>query len=154
MTLVLYMCYIVQNVCNGVVMSEIVRFGVSTMKDLLDKFDATIRKRNYPTRSKAIEDLMREAVVQNELSNDNSAIVGSIELIYNHHKRELLNKITDMQHDYQDIILSSQHVHLSHGSCYEIIVVRGEKRKAEMFAAKIKAIKGVRHGYLRLMKEE
>jgi CopG family transcriptional regulator, nickel-responsive regulator len=128
----------------------LVRFGVSIIKELLDKFDAVIRDQEYPTRSKALEDLMRRAVNEHKLTNDKTLVVGSIDMVYDHHKRELLNKLTDIQHDFQEIILSSQHIHLNHHNCFEIVIVKGEKGIIEKLAALIKAAKGVEHSSLRL----
>ena len=129
------------------------RFGVSIAKDLLDKFDAVIHDQEYPTRSKALEDLMRKAISEHKLTNDKTQVVGTIDMVYDHHKRELLNKLTDIQHDFQEIILSSQHIHLDHHNCFEIVIVRGEKGKIEKLAALIKAAKGVKHSSLRFASE-
>ncbi|MBN1823045.1 MAG: nickel-responsive transcriptional regulator NikR [Endomicrobiales bacterium] len=131
-------------------MSALIRFGVSIAKDLLEKFDAVISDQEYPTRSKAIEDLMRKAVDEHKLTDDKTVSVGSIDIIYDHHRRELLNKLTDIQHDFQETILSTQHIHLDHHNCFEIIVVKGEKGKIEKLASLIKSEKGVKHSQLRL----
>lgn len=131
-------------------MANLVRFGVSIAKDLLDKFDAVIRDQEYPTRSKALEDLMRTAANEHKLTDDKALVIGSIDIVYDHHKRELLNKLTDIQHDFQEIILSSQHIHLDHHNCFELVIVRGEKGRIEKLAALVKAGKGVKHSSLRL----
>jgi len=131
-------------------MSQLARFGVSIAKDLLDKFDAVIREQNYPTRSKAIEDFIRQTISDSAISKDTAEVVGSIDIVYDHHRREILNKLTDIQHDHQEIILSSQHIHLDHHNCFEIVIVKGEKQMIEKLAAQIKAVKGVKHSSLRL----
>ena len=131
-------------------MSTFIRFGVSVAKDLLDKFDAVIREQNYPTRSKAIEDFIRQTISDSEISKETTEVVGSIDIVYDHHKREILNKLTDIQHDHQQIILSSQHIHLDHHNCFEIVIVKGEKQMIEKLATQIKAVKGVKHSSLRL----
>lgn len=131
-------------------MPALVRFGVSLAKDLLDRFDAVIRAQNYPTRSKAIEDLITQAVNASELSKDTAEAVGSIDIVYDHHKRELLTRLTDIQHDHQEVILSVQHIHLDHHNCFEIVIVKGKKCVLEILAHKIKAIKGVKASSLRL----
>jgi len=128
----------------------LIRFGVSIEKDLLDKFDAVIRGRDYPTRSKAIEDFIRQAIIESEISKDTAEVVGSIDIVYDHHKREVLNKLTDIQHDFQDVILSSQHIHLNHHDCFEIVIVKGGKRMIEKLANRIKAAKGVKQSSLRI----
>jgi len=128
-------------------MPSLVRFGVSLEKDLLRKFDVHRKIKNYANRSEAIRDLIREDLVKAEWSG-NKEISGAIILIYDHHKRELLNKITDIQHDFQKMIISAQHIHLDHDNCLEIIALKGSSKEAQELADTLKAIKGVKHGAL------
>ena len=128
-------------------MSELVRFGVSIEKSLVNKFDNLIRKQNYSNRSEALRDLIRNKLVENEWKKDDN-IAASISLVYDHHKRDLQNKLTDVQHDFQGVIISSQHVHLDHDNCLEIIIARGRAVEVQMLANKLKAEKGVKHGQL------
>jgi CopG family nickel-responsive transcriptional regulator len=92
-------------------MAELFRFGVSLDKALLDKFDRYIRERNYSNRSEAFRDLIRQELIKKEW-NEGDDVAGAITLIYDHHRRDLLNKITDLQHDFQKVIISTQHIHL------------------------------------------
>lgn len=130
-------------------MSKLFRFGVSLEKDLLHKFDRLIREKNYTNRSEAFRDLIREDLVKAEWKK-NKEIVGAITLIYDHHKRELVNKLTDIQHDFSDTIISSQHIHLDHDNCLEIIAVKGLSKEAQKLADSLKSVKGVKHGALSL----
>lgn len=128
-------------------MTKLFRFGISLDKDLLDKFDRLIREKNYTNRSEAFRDLIREDLVKAEWKK-NKEIVGAITLIYDHHKRELVNKLMDIQHDFGDIIISAQHIHLDRNNCLEIIAVKGFSEKAQKLADSLRAVKGVRHGTL------
>jgi len=130
-------------------MSKLFRFGISLEKDLLDKFDRLIREKNYTNRSEAFRDLIREDLVKAEWEK-NKEIVGAITLIYDHHKRELVNKLMDIQHDFGDSIISSQHIHLDHNNCLEIIAVKGSSKEAQKLADNLKSVKGVKHGTLSL----
>jgi len=130
-------------------MPKVFRFGISLDKDLLDKFDRLIREKNYTNRSEAFRDLIREDLVKAEWKK-NKEIVGAITLIYNHHKRELVNKLMDIQHDFGGIIISSQHIHLDHNNCLEIIAVKGVAKEAQKLADSLKSVKGVKHGTLSL----
>lgn len=131
-------------------MSKLARFGVSINKDLLDKFDGLIDDQQYPTRSKAIEDLINYYITNENLSNDSISVIGTINIIYDHHKRELLKKLTDIQHDFQELIVSSQHIHVSHNDCFEIIIVKGLKKEAERLFSRIKSIKGIQNASLNM----
>lgn len=125
-------------------MSELVRFGVSLEKELLQRFDDLIRRRKYTNRSEALRDMIRQELLKQEWETGGE-VAGAITYIYDHHTRELLNKITDIQHDSQEIIISTQHVHLDHHHCLEIVAVKGRVKKVLKLADSLKAIKGVRH---------
>jgi CopG family nickel-responsive transcriptional regulator len=128
-------------------MSELVRFGVSLEKTLLEKFDTFIKERNYTNRSEAIRDLIRQELIKKEWL-EGEDVAGTITLVYDHHKRDLLNKITDIQHDYQKLIISTQHIHLDHDNCLEILAARGNPADLQKLADSIRSIKGVKHGTL------
>ena len=128
-------------------MSDIIRFGVSLEEDLLDNFDRLIKKRKYTNRSEAIRDLIRQELLKKDLEEDRE-VAGAITYIYDHHQRDLLNKIIDVQHDHHDIIQSSQHIHLDHHNCLEIVAVKGNSSKVSKLSDTLKAIKGVKHGSL------
>ena len=128
-------------------MPELFRFGVSLEKSLLDRFDRLIKERNYDNRSEAFRDLIRQELITKEWKSGKE-IAGAITLVYNHHKRELINKLTDIQHDFQKIIISTQHIHLDHNNCLEIIAIEGSPKEAQRLANTLRAIKGVKHGTL------
>jgi len=121
-------------------MSDIIRFGVSLEKELLEKFDILIKEKKYPNRSEAIRDLIRENLVKREWI-EGKEVAGAITLVFDHHRRELVNNLTDVQHDFHQLIISSQHIHLDHDNCLEIIVVRGKPTEVRELADKLRATK-------------
>ena len=130
-------------------MSELVRFGVSLEKTLLEKFDSYIRERNYTNRSEAFRDMIRQELVKKEWI-EGEDVAGAITLIYDHHRKDLLGRVTDIQHNYQRIIISTQHIHLDHDNCLEIVAVRGNPADVQRLADMLKSIKGVKHGTLNM----
>jgi len=128
-------------------MSDVVRFGVSLEKTLLDRFDALIRERSYTNRSEALRDLIRQELVRLAWEKGQE-VAGAIILNYDHHQRDMLAKITDIQHDHQDLIISTQHIHLDHHACLEIVAVRGRAEAVERLAHALKSVKGVKHAAL------
>ena len=130
-------------------MADLVRFSVSLEETLLSKFDKEIKKDNYPTRSKAIKDLIRESLIKKEWVKGKN-VVGTITLVYDHHKRELTSKIMDIQHDYHNVIVSSQHVHLDHDNCLEVVIVKGETKDIVSLERKLKTTKGIKYSTLNM----
>jgi len=129
------------------IMAQLVRFGVSLEKELLGKFDQRIRSKNYTNRSEALRDLIREDLVRKEWQGGKE-VAGSITLVYDHHQRELVNKLLDIQHDFGPCIISSQHIHIDHNNCLEIIAVKGSPEKVQRLSDSLKAVKGVKHAAL------
>lgn len=128
-------------------MNHLVRFGVSLDQRLLEEFDRHIRRRHYTNRSEALRDLIRGNLVGQEW-DENKETVGIITFVYDHHVRELMGKLTDIQHDCQGQILSGLHVHLDHDHCLEVLVVKGRGSDINKVADALVSVKGVKHGKL------
>ena len=126
---------------------QVKRFGVSLEQDLLTELDRLVEKHHFPNRSQAIRLLIKKYSVEDEWE-DNKEVAGAIVLVYDHHKRDLQTKSTDVQHDYHHLILSVQHVHLDPHNCLETIAVKGKSKELKKLANQLIAIKGVKHGEL------
>jgi len=126
---------------------EVKRFGVSLEKDLFDALDSFVKKHKFSNRSQAIRFLIRNNLAEQKWKL-NQKVAGCIVLVYDHHKRDLLSKSTDLQHKYQDLVLAAQHVHLDHHNCLETIAVKGQAKRLAELADKLIALKGIKHGKL------
>ncbi|MDR4506325.1 MAG: nickel-responsive transcriptional regulator NikR [Candidatus Scalindua sp.] len=129
-------------------MEEIVRFWVSIDSRLLKQFDRYIAEKGYENRSEAIRDLIRNNLVDKEWKVGTSETVGTITIIYNHHKRELTDTLTNIQHKYHTLMISTLHVHLDSHNCLEVLVVKGKAKKITDIANRLIGTKGVMHGKL------
>lgn len=125
-------------------MSALHRFGVSLEKNLIDEFDKHIEGRNYKNRSEAIRDLIRADLVKKQWLCNNE-VAGAITIAFDHHKRELVNKLMDIQHDFQKVVISTQHIHIDHYNCLEILAVKGKAKDVETLTSLLKAQSGVKH---------
>jgi len=120
------------------------RFSISLDEALVSQFDSKIKKDRCPTRSKAVGDLIRSSLVQTEW-REGDEVAGAIVLVYNHHTRDVVSRLTDLQHDCHDAIISTQHIHLDHDNCLEIIAVKGTPREIDTIVKRLKAVKGLKH---------
>jgi len=128
-------------------MGVLTRFGVSIDEKLLDRFDRLIAAKGYANRSEALRDLVRERLVEEDWAS-NAEVVGTITLVYDHHVRELAERLTDLQHHQHRNVLSSLHVHLDSDHCLEVVVVRGRAEEVQDLASHLVGAKGVKHGKL------
>ncbi len=126
---------------------KVKRFGVSLEEDILTDLDNLVKTSNFPNRSQAIRHLIKSSLVEDKVYR-NQTVAGAIVIVYDHHKRELNSKLMNLQHDYHDLVLSTQHVHLDHDLCLETIAVKGKARMLTELADKIIGTKGIKHGKL------
>jgi len=131
----------------------VTRFGVSLEADLLEALDNYVLENKFPNRSQAIRQLIERNIVEKKWQCNN-LVAGAITLVYDHHRRDLGRKITDIQHGYFKEILAVQHFHLSFETCMEIIAVKGQAYRLTELSDKLIALKGVRHGKLVMTRSE
>ncbi len=129
-------------------MSDLVRFGVSLEGSLLEDFDRLIAQKGYASRSEAIRDLIRDALVQAEWAAATGEQAATLTLVYNHHVREISDRLVDLQHDFHDLIVCTTHVHLTAHTCMEVLVLRGKASQIREAADRLIATRGVQHGKL------
>jgi CopG family nickel-responsive transcriptional regulator len=129
-------------------MARLKRFGVSIPADLVDTFDRLIEGKGYRTRSEAIRDLMRDALVESEWESNAGEVVGTVTIVYNHEVREISRVLTQLQHQYLDAIVCTTHVHMDEHNCMEVLVVRGAAAEVQAIADKLISARGVKHGKL------
>ena len=123
------------------------RFSVSLEEDLLGNFDRYIKDRGYSNRSEAVRDLIRKSLVTEEW-NSNSQVVGVVTLVYDHHKPQLQERVTELQHRFYNIITSSTHVHMDHDNCLEVTIAKGKASEVQELAQGLIALRGVKDGNL------
>ncbi len=133
-----------KSTASGKASSRIVRFGVSLERELLSRFDAFVDEKGFPTRSEAVRSLVRERLVEGEWLKGKD-VAGAIVLVYDHGRRDIVRRITAVQHDFHRTVLSAQHVHLDHDNCLEVVVVRGTAADVHKLYKGLQAIKGMKH---------
>jgi CopG family nickel-responsive transcriptional regulator len=126
------------------------RLGISVPTALLDRFDASIASKGYASRSEAYRDLMRNALIEEFVATQKQQVIGTLTLVYNHHVRQINDRLTEMQHRHHHQIVCTIHVHLDHDNCLEVLILRGRAREVQQIAEALIATKGVRHGKLTL----
>ena len=129
-------------------MSELVRLSLSLEKPLADQLERLVETTGYTNRSEFIRDAIRQQLVEQQWADTHQQVVGTITLVYDHHARQLSDKLVDIQHDHHDEILASTHVHLTHHLCAEMIMVRGDAKTVRRLADALRQQKGVLHGAL------
>ena len=131
------------------------RFTISLDEDLAREFDALIARRGYGNRSEAVRDLLRGHLERERQQREDSGYcVANLSYVYNHHERELAERLTEIQHQSHDLAVATMHAHLDHEFCLESVILRGASRAVQACAEAMMAERGVRHGQLNLVSVE
>lgn len=128
-------------------MSDLIRLSVSIEKPLYDRLEKLVQRSGYTNRSEFVRDMIREKLVDVEWSADRR-VVGTLTLIYDHHRRGLTARLTDLQHDHHTGVLATTHVHLTHDLCAEMILIKGRASHVRNLADRVRQLKGVLHAEL------
>jgi CopG family nickel-responsive transcriptional regulator len=129
-------------------MDNVTRIGVSLEPELLKDFDQLIETKGYSSRSEAIRDMIRNALVDSILEDEDAEVVGTVTLIYEHHKGNVQENLMEIQHLHHANISSTIHIHLNLEQCLEVLVVWGRVREVKTIADALMSVRGVLHGKL------
>lgn len=125
------------------------RITISLSDALAQDFDQWMERRSYTNRSEAVRDLVRAALDEERLEHpDGQWCVAALSYVYDHHARDLAERLTALQHAHHDVVVSAMHVHLDHDNCLEVLAVRGRADRIKRIADALIAAKGVKHGKL------
>ncbi len=131
------------------------RITISLDADLAAEFDQLIAERGYQNRSEAVRDVLRAHLEQaRQTRGDATHCVASLSYVYNHHERDLAERLTALQHGQHDLTVASLHAHLDHENCLECVILRGPTAAVRSFSDALIAERGVRHGRLNLIDVE
>ncbi|MFP4053318.1 MAG: nickel-responsive transcriptional regulator NikR [Phycisphaerae bacterium] len=123
-------------------------------RELLERFDEWLQGRGYANRSEAVRDLLRAALVQQQWQEPQAQVVGVLSVIFDHDARDLAQEVTGIQHRDHHAVLCSQHVHLDHHRCLEVILLKGSASRLRRMADAIRTTKGVLAGDLTLLSQD
>jgi len=124
-----------------------IRFSVSLPEDLLNDLDEKVISRGYSSRSEFIRDLIREKIVEEKWESDKE-VIGVLVIVYDHHRRELAQKMIDIQHNHLVNILCTTHIHIDRHNCLETIIIKGRPSEIEKIGLDIGGMKGVKYSRL------
>jgi CopG family nickel-responsive transcriptional regulator len=124
------------------------RITITIEPELLEGLDAFVSAKGYAGRSEALRDLLRERLkVESTEQGGDGQCLAALTYVYDHHKRQLSNRLTDMHHDHHDLTIATMHVHLDHDSCLEVAVLRGSVDQVRSLSESVISQSGVRYGH-------
>jgi CopG family nickel-responsive transcriptional regulator len=118
------------------------RTSLNVPDDLLAAFDETWQAEGLDSRSRAVREAMREYVEGHAtLESATGEVVSALVFDYEHH--EVIESLHDVQHDYQDVVQATSHVHQGDW-CLETVYCRGDAERVRDLAYALRDFDGVR----------
>ncbi|MBE0472931.1 nickel-responsive transcriptional regulator NikR [Rhodoferax sp.] len=131
------------------------RITISIDSALALEFDRLIAQRGYKNRSEAVRDLVRSHLEAARMAQSPTGhCVANLSYVYNHHERDLAERLTALQHGQHDLTVATLHAHLDHDNCLESVILRGATAAVRAFSDAMMAERGVRHGLLNVVAVE
>lgn len=127
------------------------RISISLPDELQSELDEMVASRGFESRSQAINDMLRQHLVEHKRQTGNQVMVGTITILYDNSTRGLQKKLADLQYHHLDEVISSLHVHLMDNQTMEVILVQGPAEKVQTIADEIITQRGVITGRMQLM---
>ncbi|AFZ72216.1 CopG family ribbon-helix-helix protein [Natronobacterium gregoryi] len=124
---------------------ELDRISLTLPPAMVARLDEIVEEWEYDSRSGAVRDGLREFFAACEWEADpEGRYHGTIVVVHEHdHDSDVAGELQTVQHEQADIILSLQHIHLSHDRCMETIAVDGPGDAIRELANRLRSVPGV-----------
>ena len=109
-----------------------------------------IAERGFHNRSQAIADMVQQQLIEHQQEKHDAVMAGTITLIYDAAKPELLQKLARIQREHVEECISSQHVQLEGQYIMEVVLVQGPVQRLRAVTDRMLTCKGVNSGRLTL----
>ena len=124
-------------------MDGVTRIGVSLEPELLKRFDESISKKGYVSRSEAIRDLVRDSLAENEWKDPDAHMTGVVVLICNSKVPDVYERMNSVFSRNSDIIDFKVDVILDDNNVMISIFVTGRLADLKTFSADLTAVRGI-----------
>ncbi len=128
------------------------RVTVTLDDELMAELDLLMATRHYKSRSEALRDLARAGIGQALLDTGGAQhCVAALVYVFDHNVRDLARRLAARYHDHHDIAVVTTHIHLSHDSAMEVVLLKGRIAEVRALAETVQAERGVRYARLTIV---
>jgi len=117
--------------------------SITIPNDLLKRFDDFIKTRGYYSRSEAFRDAIRNLMEETELTRGEGIVATTIMITYDYERRDVDMKLSEIRHEFDDIIIENLHRHIGQKYCLEIFIAEGENSRVLKLIGRVRGVRGV-----------
>lgn len=128
------------------------RFTISLDPQLAESFDAWLLQQGGLNRSEAVRDLIRARLGSDRLDAGQARwCIASVSYVLARLETVVVANVLQLQHDNHDLVAAVQRVPIDHDDSLEIVTLRGATVAVRVCAARLMALRGVRHADVHLI---
>lgn len=118
--------------------------SITIPNELLKKFDEFIKTHGYYSRSEAFRDAIRSLITEFEMAKfEKGNVAATIMVISDYNRRDVDLKLSDVRHEFDDIIIENIHRHVDQKYCIEIFIAEGENSRIRELIGRIRGMRGI-----------
>jgi CopG family nickel-responsive transcriptional regulator len=117
------------------------RVSLALDEELLRTVDGLMVKQGEINRSRFINSLLANALAGIIEETTGGYVLSLVVLMYDHELGDVEKNVTDLQHEFKDLIRVTTHVHVGDRDCVEVIHAMGEYGKVQELVSRLSAIK-------------
>ncbi len=119
------------------------KFGIYVPEDLMRELEECMKSLGVRNKSLVFREALRLFISEHKW-RAGGPILGVISVVYDHEVGEIDTKLTDIQHDYLNEIISALHIHVDRRNCMLILALKGDSERVNNLLKEIIKLKGVK----------
>lgn len=118
--------------------------SITLPNDLLGKFDVFTRTRGYYSRSEAFRDAIRNLIAESEFAKTETGLVAAtIMITCDYARRDVDLKMTEIRHEFDDVVVENVHRHIADKYCLEIFIAEGKNDRIVDLIGRVRGMRGI-----------
>jgi len=118
--------------------------SITLPEELLSQFEKFMESRGYYSRSEAFRDAIRNLIAESEINKLGEEKSAATIMITSEYKRkDVENRISEIRHEFDDIIIENIHRHIKDQYCLEILIVEGDSKRLLDLMGRVRGIRGI-----------
>ena len=118
--------------------------SITLPNELLRKFDEFMKARGYYSRSEAFRDALRSLIAESELAKlELGNVAATIMTTCDYARKDVDLKITEVRHEFDDVVIENVHRHIGEKYCLEIFIAEGKNDRILNLINRLRGMHGI-----------
>ncbi len=118
--------------------------SITLPNELLEKFDDFMKMRGYYSRSEAFRDAIRNLIAESEIAKMvTGEVAATIMITCDYARRDVDLKMTEVRHEFDDVVVENVHRHIDDKYCLEIFIAQGKDERIRDLVGRVRGMRGI-----------